>query len=200
MDREVQVIHLFHLDLKIQAKQVFNLRCIQRDGSRPHCSRFLLNKLRQAQCVCRQLLFKGAVSPYLLSPQKLVERFSQLLKSKNNGPGLLIKTTFRHWNCFVSFFGADDKDGHAWANWQLFHECALDMRRWIANEARSTELAVIRLISNNREWNNYFIKNPPQIKYREFFQTLFVKTTDFQLSFHFEQTRRVSAKKSVISC
>ena len=29
-------------------------------------------------------------------------------------------------------------------------------------------------------------------KYREFFQTLFVKTTDFQLVFNFEQTRTVT--------
>ena len=29
-------------------------------------------------------------------------------------------------------------------------------------------------------------------KYREFFPTLFVKTTDFQLVFNFEQTRTVT--------
>ena len=29
-------------------------------------------------------------------------------------------------------------------------------------------------------------------KYREFFPTLFVKTTDFQLVFYFEQTRTVT--------
>ena len=29
-------------------------------------------------------------------------------------------------------------------------------------------------------------------KYREFFATLFVKTTDFQLAFNFEQTRTVT--------
>ena len=45
------------------------------------------------------------------------------------------------------------------------------------------------LISNKREWNNCFIKTPT--KYREFFPTLFVKTTDFQLVFNFEQTRTV---------
>ena len=35
----------------------------------------------------------------------------------------------------------------------LFHVCALDMRWYIANEARSY------LISNKSEWNNCFIKN-----------------------------------------
>ena len=38
------------------------------------------------------------------------------------------------------------------------------------------------LISNKRDWK----KTPT--KYREFFPTLFVKTTDFQLVFNFEQT------------
>ena len=45
--------------------------------------------------------------------------------------------------------------------------------------------------SNKREWNNCFIKTAPT-KYREFFQTLFVKTTDFQIVFNFEQTRTVT--------
>ena len=46
------------------------------------------------------------------------------------------------------------------------------------------------LISNKREWNNCFIKT--LTKYREFFPTLFVETTDFQLVFNFEQTRTVT--------
>ena len=46
------------------------------------------------------------------------------------------------------------------------------------------------LISKKREWNNCFIKKPT--KYREFFPTLFVKTTDFQLVFNFEHTRTVT--------
>ena len=37
---------------------------------------------------------------------------------------------------------------------------------------------------------NVLIKTPA--KYREFFPTLFVKTTDFQLVFNFEQTRTVT--------
>ena len=51
---------------------------------------------------------------------------------------------------------------------QLFHKCALDMRRYVASEARN-------------EWNNCFIKTPT--KYREFFPTLFVQTADLQLVF-----------------
>ena len=46
------------------------------------------------------------------------------------------------------------------------------------------------LRSNKYEWNNIFIKTPT--KYREFFPTLFVKTTEFQLVFNFEQTRTVT--------
>ena len=45
-------------------------------------------------------------------------------------------------------------------------------------------------ISNKREWNNRFIKKAR--KYREFFLTLVVKTTDFQLVFNLEQTRTVT--------
>ena len=46
------------------------------------------------------------------------------------------------------------------------------------------------LMSNKYEWNNCFIKKPT--KYPEFFPTLFVKTTDFQPVFQFEQTRTVN--------
>ena len=41
------------------------------------------------------------------------------------------------------------------------------------------------LISTKCEWNNCFIKSAE--KYREFFPTLFVKITDFQLVVNFEQ-------------
>ena len=34
------------------------------------------------------------------------------LYSKNNGPVLLFKTIFRHWNCFLPFVDTDGKDGH----------------------------------------------------------------------------------------
>ena len=37
---------------------------------------------------------------------------------------------------------------------QLFHSHLLDMRLVIANEARSTELAIYHLISNAHSWNN----------------------------------------------
>ena len=52
------------------------------------------------------------------------------------------------------------------------------MRSYIANEARRA-IGIIVLI-----------KMLP--KYREFFPTLFVKTTDFKLVFNFEQTRTVT--------
>ena len=54
----------------------------------------------------------------------------------------------------------------------IFHKCALD-------------------ISNKHEWDNCFIKNA-QKKCQEFFPTLFVKATDFQLVFNFEQTSTVT--------
>ena len=52
------------------------------------------------------------------------------------------------------------------------------MRSYIANEARRA-IGIIVLL-----------KVLP--KYREFFPTLFVKTTDFKLVFNFEQTRTVT--------
>ena len=52
------------------------------------------------------------------------------------------------------------------------------MRSHIANEARRA-IGIIVLL-----------KMLP--KYREFFPTLFVKTTDFKLVFNFEQTRTVT--------
>ena len=64
------------------------------------------------------------------------------------------------------------------------------MRWWIANEAHSAELAII--ISYPTSASGIIIiplivllKTP--IKYREFFPTLFVKTTDFQLVINFGQ-------------
>ena len=52
------------------------------------------------------------------------------------------------------------------------------MRWYIANEACSA-IGIIVLL-----------KMPP--KYREFFPTLFVKTTDFKLVLNFKQTRTVT--------
>ena len=46
------------------------------------------------------------------------------------------------------------------------------------------------LISNKREWNNCFIKNVYKIS--KILPTVFVKTTDFQLVFNFEQTLTVT--------
>ena len=64
------------------------------------------------------------------------------------------------------------------------------MRWWIANEAHSAELAII--ISYPTSASGIIIiplivllKMP--IKYREFFPTVFVKTTDFQLVINFGQ-------------
>ena len=58
------------------------------------------------------------------------------------------------------------------------------------NEARSAELAIITSYPTSASGIIVLLKTPT--KYREFFPTLFVKTTDFQLVFNFEQTRTVT--------
>ena len=55
---------------------------------------------------------------------------------------------------------------------------------------RSVELAIIISYPTRASGKIVLLKTP--IKYREFFPTLSVKTTDFQLVFNFEQTRRHS--------
>ena len=72
------------------------------------------------------------------------------------------------------------------------HVLELTWKLVISNYSTSVRWTMVgynHLISNKREWNNCFIKNAR--KYREFFPTLFVKTTDFHLVFNFEQTRTV---------
>jgi len=58
-------------------------------------------------------VFKGAMHAicYLFEKLKL---FSHLLNSKNSGPVLLFKTSFRHSNCFLSSVPTDGKDGYGW--------------------------------------------------------------------------------------
>ena len=63
------------------------------------------------------------------------------------------------------------------------------MRWQIANEARSTELAIITSYPTSASGITVFLKMPT--KFRELFPTLFVKANDFQLVFSFEQTRTV---------
>ena len=66
------------------------------------------------------------------------------------------------------------------------------MRWQVANESRTAELAmIISYPTSATGILNCFIKKTPT-KYREVFPTLFVKTTDFQLVFDFEQTRTVT--------
>ena len=59
-----------------------------------------------------------------------------------------------------------------------------------ADEARSAELVIIISYPTSASGIIVLLKTPT--KYREFFPTLFVKTTDFQLVFNFEQTRTVT--------
>ena len=61
-----------------------------------------------------------------------------------------------------------------------------------STSARSAELAIIisYRTSASRITISVLLKTPT--KYRQFFPTLFVKTTDFQLVFNFEQTRTVT--------
>ena len=52
------------------------------------------------------------------------------------------------------------------------------------------ELAIIISYPASASGIIFFIKTPT--KYREFFPTLFIKTTDFQPTFNFEQRRTVT--------
>ena len=63
------------------------------------------------------------------------------------------------------------------------------MRWHIANEARSTELAIIISYPTSASEITVLLKTPTN--FRELFPTLFVKTNNFQLVFNFEQTRTV---------
>ena len=66
----------------------------------------------------------------------------------------------------------------------------MDMRWEIAKEARSAELGIIISYLITNASGIILFKAPT--KYGEFFPTFFVKTTDFQLVFNFEQTRIVA--------
>ena len=63
------------------------------------------------------------------------------------------------------------------------------MRWQIANEARSTELAIIISYPTSASGITVLLKTPT--RFRELFPTLIVKANDFQLVFSFEQTRTV---------
>ena len=56
--------------------------------------------------------------------------------------------------------------------------------KMIADEARSAELAII--ISYPASASGKIVLLKTRTKYREFFPTLFEKTTDFQIVFNFE--------------
>ena len=60
----------------------------------------------------------------------------------------------------------------------------------VVQDARSAELAII--ISYPTNASGIIVLSKTSTKYREFFPTSFVKTTDFQLVFNFEQTRTVT--------
>ena len=64
------------------------------------------------------------------------------------------------------------------------------MRRYIANEVSSAELAIIISYPTSASGIIVLLKTPR--KYREFSPTLFFKSIDFQLVFNFEQTRTVT--------
>ena len=61
----------------------------------------------------------------------------------------------------------------------------------LANEARSAEMAII-ISYPTKATRIIVLSKTPTKRYREFFPTLFVKTTDFQLVFNFEQTCTVT--------
>ena len=65
------------------------------------------------------------------------------------------------------------------------------MRWQKANEARSTELAIM-IISYPTSASGIIVLLKTPTKYREFFPALFVKTTCFQLVSNFEQTHAIT--------
>ena len=62
----------------------------------------------------------------------------------------------------------------------------------IANEARSAELVLAIIILSPTRASGIIVLLKTPTKYREFFPTISVKTTNFQLVFNFEQTRTVA--------
>ena len=60
----------------------------------------------------------------------------------------------------------------------------------IANSALRTSLAITSSYRTSASGIIVLLKTPT--KYREFFLTLFVKTTDFQVVFNFDQTHTVT--------
>ena len=75
-------------------------------------------------------------------------------------------------------------------NLTIIPRVALDTRWYRAHEACSAELAIIISYPTIASGIIVLLKTPT--KCGEFFPTLFVKTTDFQLVFNFEQTRTVT--------
>ena len=63
----------------------------------------------------------------------------------------------------------------------------------MAKETCRAELTIIISYPKSASGIIVLLKTPT--KYREFFPTLFVKSTDFQLVFNFEQTRTVTIFK-----
>ena len=68
----------------------------------------------------------------------------------------------------------------------------------ITREARSVELDIIISYPTSASGMIVLVKTPT--KYREFFPTLFVKTTDFQLVFNFAQTHTVTIFGEHVAC
>ena len=64
-----------------------------------------------------------------------------------------------------------------------YSKSAREYEMVVANEARSAELAIIISYPTSASGIVVLLKTPT--KYREFFPTSFVKTTDFQLVFNF---------------
>ena len=72
----------------------------------------------------------------------------------------------------------------------------MDMRWWTANETRSAELAII--VSYPTSASGIIVLLKTCTEYPEFFPILFVKTTDFQLVFNFEQTLHLAYLESMV--
>ena len=86
----------------------------------------------------------------------------------------------RYLNCFMHFLSFC----------VIIATCHILYLTIIPLKARSAELIIIISYPASPSGMTVLLKTPR--KYREFFSTLFVKATDFQLVFNFKQTRTVT--------
>lgn len=90
------------------------------------------------------VLFKGAMSRYLLSFKKLKLVFALIeIEFQRNGHILLFKTIFSHLNCFPSSVTKDGKVGHG----LKIENVGSTLSRFTAMPAKITNIKIIVIIT-----------------------------------------------------